>query len=359
MLVAAAVVVVVLTTVLARGPSRDEAGAPRTAPAATPGPAAAPVLLAHQEGSGQVSSLTVLVPGASGKGGALVLIPPGTMTELVSLGLEPVGRSLELGGPPRLQDSVENLLGAKLGGVAVVDDTALAALVSPVGPLTVEVPERVEQVAPTGAVEVVYEVGPARLPPAATGRFLAARGRPNDLSRLARHQVFWEAWLAALRARPDGVPAQPPELAAALRALAAGAVQTRVVPVEAFGSTAQGAELYRVRREELERMVARLFPDAARGQGAERPAVQILNGTGALGLADAVRDKLGPGFDVRLTANAARLGHERTQVIFYDRGKEQVANDVRRALGVGDLVLSRRPLDVVDVTVIVGKDFGP
>lgn len=349
----------VVATVLARPAGREEAGGPGKAPVATPAPAVAPVLLAHHDGSGQASSLTVLVPAAGGKGGALVLVPPGTMTEVVSLGLEPAGQSLALGGTPRLQATVENLLGSKLGGVAVVDDAAVATLVSPVGPLTVQVPERVEQVGPTGAVEVLYEAGPARLAPAAAGRFLTAAGRPNDLARLARHQAFWQAWLAELRARPGAVPAQPPEFAAALRALAAGPVDTRVVPVEAFGSTAQGGELYRVRREELDRMVAAVFPAAARSQVAERPAVQILNGTGALGLADAVRDKLGPGFDVRLTGNAARLGHERTQVVFYDRGKEQVADGVRRALGVGTLVFSRRPLDVVDVTVIVGKDFGP
>ncbi len=356
----ATVVVAVPTVVMVRqGDHQGKGAPPREAPAPPPPPAVAPVLLAHQDSSGQASSLTVLVPAATGKGGALVLIPPGTMTEVVSLGLEPVGQSLGVGGPQRLRATVENLLGAKLGGVAAVDDAAVAGLVSPVGPLSVDVPERVEQVSPTGVVEVLYEAGRAQLPPSAAGLFLAAKGRDNDLSRLARHQVFWEAWLAALRARPHAVPAQPPELAAALHALAAGRVETRVVPVEAFGSATQGAELYKVRRDELDRMVTTVFPNPGRRDVAGRPAVQILNGTGALGLADAVGDRLGPGFDVRLTGNAARFDYQRTEVIFYERSKEAVADDVRQALGVGTLVLSRRRLEVVDVTVIVGKDFGP
>ena len=358
-LVAVATAVVALGVVIVRQGGGGEGARPREGPALPAAPAAAPVLVAHQDGSGQASSLTVLVPAAGGKGGALVLIPPGTMTEVVSLGLEPVGQSLGLGGPERLRATVENLLGAELGGVAAVDDAAIAGLVSPAGPLTVHVPERVEQVSPTGVVEVLYEAGPVRLPPAVTGAFLAARGRDDDLSRLARHQVFWEAWLAALRAQPGAVPPQPADLAAALRALAAGRVDTRVVPVEAFGSAAQGGELYKVRRDELDRMVTTVFPNPARREGAGRLAVQILNGTGALGLADAVRDKLGPGFDVRLTGNAARFDYQRTEVVFYDRGKQAEADRVRQALGVGTLVLSRRPLEVVDVTVIVGKDFRP
>lgn len=356
---AVAVVLVAVSVVLARPADQDEAVPPDPAPAPPPGPAVPPVLLAHQDSSGRASSLTALVPAANGKGGAVVLIPPGTMTEVVSLGLEPVGQSLDLGGPERLRATVENMFGATLAGVVVFDDAGAARLVSPVGPLTVEVPERVEQVSPGGAVEVVHEPGPARLAPTATGRFLAAKGRLNDLSRLARHQAFWEAWLAALRERPSAVPAQPPELAAALRALVAGHVVTRVVPVEAFGGTTQGNELYKVRGDELDRMVATVFPNAARRGASERPRVQILNGTGALGLADAVRNRLGPGYDVRLTANAARFDHARTEVIFYDRAEQVAADRVRQALGVGTLVLSPRPLDVVDVTVLVGKDFRP
>ena len=69
-------------------------------------------------------------------------------------------------------------------------------------------------------------------------------------------------------------------------------------------------------------------------------------------------DKLGAGFDVRLTGNAARFDHAETQVVFYDRKQQAVAERVRDALGMGKLVLSRNPLDVVDVTIIVGKDFG-
>lgn len=330
-------------------------GADAPAPAVPP---VAPVLIAQQDPSGRASAITVLVPAATGRGGTVVFVPPGTMTEVASLGLEPVGRSLELGGASRLQGAVENLLGAGVGGVAVVDDAGLAALLGPAGALTVAVPEPVEQVAEGGRVEVLFPAGPTPVRPVDASRFLAARGRASDLSRLARHQAFWDAWLAALRRQPEAVPTQPLEVGRALAALAAGPVRSRVLPVEGFGSTDEDGELYKVRDAELRRLVAAVFPGTGRVAG-DRPRVQILNGTGAVGLAEAVRSRLGPGYDVRFTGNAASFGKERTEVVFYRRSQQDVAQRLRDALGVGELVLSRRSLDVVDVTVVVGKDFGP
>jgi len=43
--------------------------------------------------------------------------------------------------------------------------------------------------------------------------------------------------------------------------------------------------------------------------------------------------------------------------VFYDRSQQQAAERMRQALGTGRIVLSRQPIGVVDVTVVVGKDF--
>ncbi|HYE79522.1 MAG TPA: hypothetical protein VEI97_16165, partial [bacterium] len=266
-----------LITALANRPEgRDSPDRRAQPPAAAAAQGVPPVLLAHKDAAGRAVSLTALVPAGDAKGGTLLLIPPGTMTEVVALGVEPVGLSLELGGPARLQATVENLLGAALsGGVVEMDDAALASALSGVGDLSVHVPERVEQVERGGRVTVLYEPGPTTLQPADVGRFLAAKGRSSDLARLARHQAFWEAWLVALDQRPGAVPSQPPELARALGALASGSVTTRLLPVEDFGTGEQGGELYRVRDEEMARLVASVFPAPARTGPGERPRVQV------------------------------------------------------------------------------------
>nr|MDQ3756293.1 LytR C-terminal domain-containing protein [Actinomycetota bacterium] len=350
--------VVVLAVLLAvrvlAGPSSDGEGDGSDGDAAKP--AAPPaLLLVQRDAANRAVSLFVLAPEVGGKGGTLLLMPPGTMAEAPSLGLQPFSQLLELGGPDRLLGTVRNLLGANIAEVHVVDDAGLAALLAPAGPLSVDVPERVEKVDARGTVEIVYEAGPTKVEPAEVPRLLAEKGRGTDLTRLARHQALWNAWLQRLGKQPDAVPAEPPAVKRALAALAAGEVRTRVLPVTALGVDAD-IELYQVEREQLARLSASVFPTAARAAG-ERPRIQILNGTGAPGLGQRVADKLGAGFDVRLTGNAARFDYTETQVVFYDRDQQGEAERVRAALGMGKLVLSRNPLDVVDVTIIVGKDF--
>lgn len=358
---AATAVVVLVGLVAVLWPEGNDSDAPETAggdPAAA-ATTAPPVLLAQQDSAGDAVSLTLIVPAAKNKGGALVLIPPGTMTEVVGLGLEPVGKSLGLGGPQRLDGTVENLLGVTIGEAVVVDDARLTALVQPVGALSIRVPERVEEVDPKGMVNVLYEAGLHRIEPQDVPRFLAARAQSNDLARLARHQAFWDAWLAKLRDNRAAVPKDPPALHKAMTALLGGDADelvTRVLPVQSLG-TGETGELYQVDTDEVRALVGTLFPGRKPG-ASERPRLQILNGTGAIGLAQQVADRLsGEGVEVKLTGNAGRLDYTETHIVFYRRGDEAVAQRIQKALGVGRVVMSRNPLDVVDVTIIVGRDF--
>lgn len=340
------------------GDGDDPERAPDRSGETVPAPAIPAVLLALQDGRGQAGSVFVLAPASSGKGGSLILVAPGTMTEVASLGLQPVGEALALGGPARLKGTIENLLGAPLADVAVLDSGAFAAAVAPAGPLTVDVPERVETQDAKGVVTVQFPAGRTVIGPADAERFLGLPSTGNDLTRLARHQAWFSAWLEQLGKVPAAVPAQPPALKAALAGLAAGPVRTHVVPVTALG-TGQGDsayQLYQVDRAEVAKVVEQALPGGARSRDG-RPRIQILNGAGGVGLAQRVNDRLGAGFDITLTGNAGTFDHDQTKIVFYDQVHQADAERVRTALGLGTLVYSRRPLDVVDVTIIVGKDF--
>jgi hypothetical protein len=140
-----------------------------------------------------------------------------------------------------------------------------------------------------------------------------------------------------------------------LKQLAAGSVNYQTLPVEALDAGTGGEEVYKVRQGELDQLVRQLLPGAA---PATRTRVQVLNGTGAIGVAQRVAQRLVPaGARVALSGNADSFAYAQTQIVFYDRSRQDVAARVRDALGTGKLVLSRRPLDVVDVTVVVGRDF--
>lgn len=367
----AALLAAVLVGVLGRGHlSTTAAPATRAAANATPpGPVATPVTTAHQttallvqrDASGAAVSLTVLALAPSGHGGHVILIPPATMTELPSFGLDGVGKALSLGGPTLLQASVENLFGVDLDQTVVLDDNQLAAMVAPAGGLTVRVRARVEQVDDTGQATLLWPAGTTTLAPTDVPRFLEVHGRGNDLTRLVRHQSFWQAFLARVAADPRSVAAPPGAggLAQVIDGLAAGRVQVDLLPVEALsGGSTPADEAFRVRQTELESLVASALPTATTVGKEGRTRVQILNGTGAVGQSQQVAVALvRAGARVVLTGNADRFNYKQTQIVFYDRSQQAAATKVQKALGVGRLVLSHDKLDVVDVTVVVGKDF--
>lgn len=324
---------------------RERSAAPVPAPAAT-GPRTALIVQAGSDGN--AASLTVLATGP--RTHELVLVPPRTMTELPSFGLEAVGSALSLGGPALLQATVENLLGVTLDDLVVVDDGRLRDLVANAGDLTVDLPQ------PVGTS---WDAGRNVISPPDVGTLWAAPAQTNDLARLARHQAFWEAWLSRLardrRALPGG------SLRPYLDALRRSSVSIDLLPVEALDAGA-GSELYKVRDDELEALVKSSLPDAVARGAAGRPRVQVLNGTGAVGVAQAVTLRLvQPPVRARVayTGNADSFGHDETQVVFYDRKDQAMAERVRDALGVGRVVLSRVPLGIVDITVVVGRDFEP
>jgi hypothetical protein len=129
-----------------------------------------------------------------------------------------------------------------------------------------------------------------------------------------------------------------------------------VLPVEAVAGIGGDDELYRVQPDALSTLVERLFPGAS--PVAERIRVRILNGVGAPGLAQRVQPLLvEAGGEVTLSGNADRFDYQTTQVVYYDDARLDAARAIRDAIGVGEVVKSLTPLDVVDVTIVVGADF--
>jgi hypothetical protein len=354
----AALLVALLVVIVARPWHHTGAGptAPRSSAAPTRlGALPASAVLVQPDAQGAARSITLLVASPSGRGGRIVFIPPATMTEVPSFGLDALGRGLSLGGPSLFQVTLENLLGVALPPATVVNDAQLAALVQPAAPLNVDVPGRVEQTGTRGSISVLWEQGPAGLGAADVPRFLSAPGEGNDLARLARHQTFWTSWLATIGHDPAKVGPAPPDLANVLRVLAGGSVSYDTLPVEAVDAGTGGDEVYRVRPSELDQLLGQLLPGNRAGP---RIRVQVLNGTGAIGVALKAAQHLVPaGAQVTLSGNADSFAYAQTQIVFYDRSRQQLATQVRQALGTGRLVLSRQPLDVVDVTVVIGKDF--
>ena len=305
-------------------------------------------LLLIRDDAGTLTAATVVVTAAGG-GGVLLYVPPGTMLETPSLGLVPL-RDAAVGGDELARVTVENLLGVRFGAVASVDSARWTAAVGPAGTLTVRLPSAVER-RTGGRTETIFSAGPAQIAPGAVADLLSLPGG-TDIQRMVRHQAFWDAWLGAIRSDPDAAPSG--EGFDDVDLLSRGPVTHLVLPVEALGG---GDELYRVDNDRLDTVLPRALPQAP--ARSSRTTVQVLNGTGQPGATAAVLPALvGAGARVALTGNADRFDYAETQVVFYDDAAGEAAQRLRDALGVGQVLRGRSGVGAVQITVVVGRDFG-
>lgn len=313
---------------------------------APPAPDVDPLLVVLVDGGGEVYGVTILAPARA----AIVHVAPGTMVEVPSVGLASLREAETSGGTALLQQSLENVLGLRFGSVVTWDPAALAAVLAPLGDLAVDVAEAVDEREPTGRVRVVVPAGRQAVAPDDAAGFLEVVGSGTSLERIVRHQAFWDAVLAALAGK------ESPALPAEVTALVGVDVRHHVLPVEAVAGVSGDEELYRVLDDDLGTMVDRLFPGAEPVAG--RVRVRILNGVGVPGIAQDVQPLLvDAGAEVTLSGNADRFDYAVTQIVYYDDDQLGAANEIRDALGVGEVVKSLTPLDVVDVTIVVGADF--
>ncbi len=319
-------------------------------------------LLVHRSAEGRLSGITVVVTDGDQPGGRILLVPVGAMVEVPGFGLESLVSAEAAGGLPLLQQSIENLLGVRLGVVGELDPSAWAKAVGAAGTLTVQLGQPVEVVSEGGRVEVVFADGAVAVEPDAVGALLDTPGQQSQLERLVRHQAFWEAWLEQVgddRSRAPGGDT-PGDLGSAVETLARGSVDFEVLPVDNLGTATGGQELYQPRGDDVRALVDAWFPDAASLDQGERIRVQVLNGVGAPAVASTIQPALiEAGAEVVLSGNAATFDQAVTEVVYYDEAERELAERVLDALGAGQLVFSRTGLDVVDVTVVVGADLVP
>jgi hypothetical protein len=95
-------------------------------------------------------------------------------------------------------------------------------------------------------------------------------------------------------------------------------------------------------------------------EGNSDTRVQILNGNGIPGIGQDVAELLvGEGFRVILSGNAQRLDHKKTLIITYDPSEDGMAaaDRAKELLGVGEVQVSAQEQGIVDLTIVVGKDF--
>jgi hypothetical protein len=287
--------------------------------------------------------------------GTSLLIPPTLMVEVPSLGPQALADVPNLASQRLLEVVVENALGVDFDAMVLVADTKLAAVLAPAGTMTIDLsaPTRIDDSAGT----LSYRAGRRDIEPSEAMRLLTAKGA-DQLSHLVTVGAVLNAWRAALADRAAADATVHADQRLLPLAIARNAkVRNSTLPVERLSSG--GEERFRLRPGDAYATVERLLPWALISD-APRPRVEVLNGAGGVGVTQDVAAMVVPaGGEVTLTGNVPGFGVEATRVVYYRKQGAAAAKRLAKALGVGSVVRAASAIDVVDVTIIVGKDFQP
>jgi hypothetical protein len=86
--------------------------------------------------------------------------------------------------------------------------------------------------------------------------------------------------------------------------------------------------------------------------------VVVLNGSGVPGVGEIVASKLVPGgFRIVASGNARTFDRRVTQIVATTDQAQAQAEQVRRLLGVGTVVLGAGSSGLADITIVVGRDL--
>ncbi|MFP5298276.1 MAG: LCP family protein [Actinomycetota bacterium] len=377
--VAAVIAVAIGTTAILMSVGGPDDGEPEALPSASPsGPSVSTTLMIGTRtdvtDDAEVAWVALLAFDAERGEGAVGYIPARTAVEVPGRGLQGLSDAYESGGVPLLLVTAENLLGISIDRYVEISDGDFAAIAQQITPLTVDVPTEVRVPAGPGTNRVLFTTGPQSLSADFLERLLFTLGTDDDdVSLGARHIAFWDALFdrfsdapnrltealteaAGALSKSDAPSEELIEQVTALTGLPSGSRILRSLTVSPL--EVPGASLYVADPEAVGTFVAEVAGDEA--AAADQTRVQILNGNGVPGIGQEVATRLvGEGFRVILSGNARRLDHERTLIIVYDSTGESraLAERARELLGVGEVQVSTQDQGIVDITIVVGKDF--
>lgn len=306
--------------------------------------------------------------------GSVLYIPAHAAVEVPGRGLQGVGDALASGGPPLLVVSTENLLGINIDRYLELSDKDARVLFEATGPVSVDVPEEVKVSVGNDRARLIFDRGLQTLSASFLVDLLYTRGLDSDDIELgSRHIAFWDALFDSFADEPENLgaaiksaggalvesdsdPGDHARLLISLASLDRSARTITTLPVQQV--SVGGSELYSVDRAEVTAALSDLSLEV--GEPRDEIKVQVLNGNGVPGIGQEAAEKLiAAGFRVVLTGNARRLNYQKTLVITYDDSEagQALAERARKLIGVGEVQVSSQSQGIVDLTIVIGKDF--
>lgn len=348
-------------------PAPENSGAPEDSVSST-------LVFGSRETGGPALWLALLTYDRESETGSVVYIPAHTAVEVPGRGLQGVGEALVSGGPALLLVSAENLLGIEIDNHLDLSDRDARVLFEATGPISVDVPAEVKVAVGNDRARLIFDEGLQRLSASFLVDLLYVRGlESDDIEFGSRHIAFWDSLLESFSSDPENLAAavkaaggslvesnvEPGDHARLLSILAGLDRSSRTItslPVQQV--SVGGSELYSVDRASVTALLAEL--SIGPGTPQDDVKVQVLNGNGVPGIGQEVAEVLiGAGFRVVLTGNAKRLNYETTLIVTYDDSEagQALAERAKKLIGVGEVQISEQSQGIVDLTIVIGKDF--
>ncbi len=330
------------------------------------------------DASQQADSLTLFGIDRSGADPVALFIPVGTLGQIPGQSsAEAVGKALIFGRESLQETTVENLLGVLVDRTVVLSDVAMARMIEAVGGIEVEVTERLLEPDELGRQQLVFPLGTTTMGGPQAVTYMTYRGGDeSELERTVRAQKVWGGLVGSLAARPERRDAAAaaldelpePDVTALVEVLAAfadTAEEERSFDVLAVESVGGGNldEVYDLDVDAVAAQLQRAFSDSLPPLLAERgsrPRLEIRNGVGTPEIGGTAAALLVPeGFKLEVAGNTGSFGNATTRIIVYgdDDAALALADRVRSLLGVGEVEIGTRGQTVVDLTVVIGRDF--
>jgi LytR cell envelope-related transcriptional attenuator/LytR_cpsA_psr family len=309
-------------------------------------------VLATLGDDGQLSSVSVLALTSQGTG-TVIFVPADTQVPDTP-GYKTMVDAYAAKGPDGLKAALEAVVHVDVGEIQTADTTRWDELVTPVGTITVANPDNVDangQTFPRGSID---------LTPAQVASYLRVRNYgEDDTNRLLRQEAFWRSWLAQVAAKgPDSVPGESDSgTGKFVRALAADQVTYAVLPVKVQARPDAYSGVFVPIATEVQQLVAQAVPFPMAAPAGSRPRLRVLDGTGQLDHGvTAAMTLAAAGAQIDDIGNASTFSVPTTQFIISGENERAQADQLRAALGVGEIVTSTDTSDSVDITVILGSD---
>lgn len=342
----------------------------QTAPT-VPRPAQLPPTPAHllvvADAEGTATAAALLAPAPDGAGGAVVVVPLGT------LATGPDGQPARLDAgtaatdEDRMAANVEGLLGITLTSHTRVTAADLVALLALLPPAELDLADDVRSLRPDGAEVVVVPAGRQALTPALAAAVLTARGDESELVRVDRAVALWRALLGSGRASTPGGTASTlagtgagsapgTGLAPVLAALATGRSVARALVVTPVGAPTDEVERFTPDVVALRLLMAEVVP-AAVSPAESNLRFRVRNPSGDEAVAyQVVARILAGGGSVVLVDNTVGTVPATSALVHADAALATPLAGVVAPLGPVTQALTEERIDGIDATLTVGAD---